>query len=533
MRRLTAPIVRTTAIAAALLLAIPASPAAVQTRSATPTDEAAIVHALNRLTFGATVEDVQRVKQAGLDDWIDRQLDPSRLADAELEARLAGFDTLELSSSAIAAEYAGPARRERKEAQRRQGEQGEPEPGRPMAKPSAAQTKGREVLMELSEAKLLRAIYSERQLDEVLVDFWFNHFNVFAGKGQTRVYITEYEREAIRPHVLGRFRDLLEATARSPAMLFYLDNWLNSAPAEALPLARARRPLPSGAPPRRARGLNENYARELLELHTLGVDGGYTQTDIVNVARAFTGWTIDRRDENNVFRFVPALHDAGEKRVLGQTIRAGGGEQDGERVLDIVAAHPSTARFIAAKLARRFVSDQPPPALIDRAAARFTETSGDLRAVVRVIITSPEFYAADVRAAKVKTPLELVASALRATGAHVENAAPLIRVLRDLGMPAYLCQPPTGYGDTADSWVSSGALVSRMNFAMDLTHGKLRGITAPSISGGSADPAIARDEARKALLLNASDTTLATMVKAETAEQTWALAIGSPEFQRR
>lgn len=534
------------AIAAALLQAD-----RVQTKDAVPTDEGAIVHALSRLTFGATPQGVELVKKVGLANWIDRQLEPMAIADRALEARLATFETLTLSSSVIAAEYDRPARLERRQAQQRSNGADAPpatpapsasmgsEPARPARAyrpaPSAAQIKSREILTQLSDAKLLRAVYSERQLQEVLVDFWFNHFNVFAGKGKTENFVTEYEREAIRPHVLGSFRDLLEATAKSPAMLFYLDNWTSSAAPDAATLTPARRkpakttagaPMPRG----RRRGVNENYARELLELHTLGVDGGYTQADIVNVARAFTGWTLDRRDEGG-FRFAAALHDAGEKRVLGQTIAPGGGEQDGERVLDILAAHPATARFIATKLARRFVSDQPPAALVARVAATFQQTHGDLRDTVRTLITSPEFFAAEARHAKVKTPLEFVASTLRATGAEVTNARPLTRVLRELGMPLYLCQPPTGYADTADTWVSSGALVNRLNFAMDLASGRLKGIDLPDLG---SDPAVARDRAQGQLLPGrASDATIATMTRAVTTEQTWALAIGSPEFQRK
>jgi uncharacterized protein (DUF1800 family) len=338
-------------------------------------------------------------------------------------------------------------------------------------------------------------------------------------------------------------------------MLFYLDNWMSSAPEGATTLAAAR---PAGGnrirrgrrqrlddmgalaaqAPRRTRGLNENYGRELLELHTLGVDGGYTQKDIVEVARAFTGWTIVR-PEGDEFRFVPAMHDAGEKIILGHRI-AGGGEDEGERVLDLLASHPSTARFIASKLVRRFVSDQPPAALVDRVAARFRDTRGNLREVVRLIVTSPEFFAPEARAAKVKTPLEFVVSALRVTGATIETALPAVRALRDLGMPLYFCQPPTGYDDTAETWVTSGALVNRMNFALDLASGRLRGVALPALQTpqttetGAPDLAQLRtDLAATVLHGRASPFTMATMAKATTPQQTLALAIGSPEFQRR
>jgi len=411
-----------------------------------------------------------------------------------------------------------------------------------------------QIISDLSEAKILRAVYSERQLEEVLVDFWFNHFNVFAAKGPTRVWLGEYERTAIRPHVLGNFREMLEAVAKSPAMLIYLDNRMNAAedsrrggigrrvlrgPKARVPGGAAgadsnaeRREAPTiGASPRRSRGINENYGRELLELHTLGVDGGYTQQDVVNVARAFTGWTIVGPGQGG-FRFAAAMHDSGEKTVLGHTIRAGGGIDDGLQVLDILVARPATARFIAEKLARRFVSDEPPAALVDRAAARFAATRGDLRETLRVIITSPEFFAPDAYRAKVKTPFEYVVSALRATGAELGVALPIVRELRELGMPLYLCQPPTGYDDTAATWVSSGALVSRMNFALALGGNRLRGVNV-SFNSDAAVPAVRARLLKDALAGAASAATLSTIEKATTVEQTVALAIGSPEFQRK
>ena len=462
-----------------------------QTRAAESTESAdQVLHALNRLTYGPRPGDVERVKAMGLQKWIESQLAPARIDDRALDARLARLETLTLDSATIQREYSEPARMERRQRQLQNAGNGEPGTGnREMRdmEPSDVLRKDRQILAEVAEAKLLRAVYSERQLEEVLVDFWFNHFNVFAGKGATRNYVTQYEREAIRPYVLGHFRDMLGATAKSPAMLFYLDNWLSSS-------AQGARGAQTN---RRSQGINENYSRELLELHTLGVDGGYSQEDIVNVARAFTGWTMQPR-QGSGFIFDARRHDRGEKRVLGNTIKAGGGADDGERVLDIVAAHPSTAKHIATKLAIRFVSDTPPPALVDRAAARFTATRGDLREVVRLIVTSPEFAAADARRAKVKTPLEFVASALRATGAEVRTAVPLARTLRDMGMPLYFCQPPTGYDETATTWVNAGALVSRMNFAVDLSKNAVRGVRVPLSS-----------------------------------EQTLALKIGAPEFQRQ
>ncbi len=421
--------------------------------SAQPSRDADILHALNRLTYGPRPGDVERVRALGLRPWIDQQLQPSSIDNSALDRRLARLETLTLDAQTIQREYSGPAMVERRQ---RDGQASE------------AQRKSRLVMAEVEEAKLLRAVYSERQLEEVLIDFWFNHFNVFAGKGATRNYVGGYEREAIRPYVLGSFREMLGATARHPAMLFYLDNWLSSAQsAQGAQGAQGAR--------RRSSGLNENYARELLELHTLGVDGGYTQDDIVNVAKAFSGWTMQPR-QGSGFIFAVNGHDRGEKIVLGQKIAAGGGQADGERVLDIVASHPATAKHISTKLAIRFVSDNPPAALIDRVAARFIATKGDLREVIRTLLASPEFLAPGTYRTKVKTPLEFVASALRATGADIRNAVPLARMLREMGMPLYFCQPPTGYDDNATAWVSAGALVSRMNFAVDLSKNKVRGV---------------------------------------------------------
>jgi uncharacterized protein (DUF1800 family) len=286
--------------------------------------------------------------------------------------------------------------------------------------------------------------------------------------------------------VLGKFRDLLGATAKSPAMLFYLDNWMSADPNGPHPVSQPPRvvrgpfggrvlmPRPPRQPqdrPNAPKGLNENYGRELLELHTLGVDGGYTQQDVTEVARAFTGWTIENPRQGGGFVFRPQLHDVGPKIVLGHPIKGGGGQSDGEQVLDLLAKHPATAHFIATKLARRFVSDAPPDALVNRAAERFLKTDGDLREVTRTILLSPEFLAADAIDAKTKTPFEFLVSALRATGSDVTDARPFVRRLQELGMPLYQCQPPTGYKDTADAWINTGSLVARMNAAERLSAG--------------------------------------------------------------
>jgi uncharacterized protein (DUF1800 family) len=294
------------------------------------------------------------------------------------------------------------------------------------------------------------------------------------------------------------------------------------------------RPQPAAQGKNARKGLNENYGRELMELHTLGVDGGYTQHDVTEVARAFTGWTIQQPRQGGSFTFEPRLHDDGEKIVLGHRIKAGGGITDGERVLDILAAHPSTAHFIAAKLVRRFVSDAPPPALVDRVAARFSATGGDLRETVRTILTSREFLAPDAYRAKVKTPFEFVVSAVRVTGADVTRAAALVRSVQQLGMPLYQCQPPTGYTDSAEAWVNTGALVSRMNFAFQLASNSIRGVI---VSGAdAADGPIGRDRTSilpAALNDDVSEATRATIVRATTTPQMIALVLGAPEFQRR
>ncbi len=451
---------------------------------ALPADDAAIKHLIDRVSFGSRPDDLDRVKAIGLDRYLDEQLHPERLADDGLEARLAELTTLRMSSRQIAEQFEIPQLKARQAAAANaNGGDAKPDP--------AMQQRANTPVLELQQQKILRAVYSTRQLQEVLVDFWFNHFNVDVRKGADRFMLTEYERDVIRPHVFGKFRDLLRATAKSPAMLFYLDNWMSvdpNGPHIEVPPARIVRG-PFGTPvvvqppvriprqnPNAPRGLNENYGRELMELHTLGVDGGYTQQDVTEVARAFTGWTIDQPHQGGGFKFDPRRHDDGRKVVLGHVIKAGGGEHDGEEVLDILARHPSTARFIATKLVRHFVSDTPPPSLVDRVAKRFRDTDGDLREVMKAILTSPEFRSSDAYHAKVKTPFEFVVSAVRATDADVRDARPLVRQIAELGEPLYQCQPPTGYKDTADAWVNTGALVGRMNFGLALAGNKLRGI---------------------------------------------------------
>ena len=425
------------------------------------------------------------------------------------------------------------------------------------------------ILAELAMAKVTRAVYSDRQLQQVMDDFWFNHFNVFAGKGEDRYYLTAYEREVIQPHALGKFKDLLLADAKSPAMLFYLDNFLSVDPRAAQREAQeryARRmaryrgwgppPVPPNAQQKKKneRGLNENYGRELMELHTLGVDGGYTQKDVTEVARCFTGWTIEKPRIDAQFKFDERLHDPDPKLVLGKKIHAGG-MKDGEEVLDLLVHQSATAKFISTKLARRFVSDNPPPALVARMAQTFQESDGDIKAVMHTMIYSPEFWSREAFRSKIKTPYELVISATRALGTDVDMPQPLVAWVARIGEPLYQCQPPTGYSDKADAWVNTGALLNRLNFSLALAGNKMRGSRTDiaSLLGveSSADPKGALERAVQLFLGGqAGATTVETLEKQLDNPQVVqaklddpvkqvdlgvvaGLVLGAPEFQRR
>jgi len=404
--------------------------------AATPSERERAEHALNRLGFGAKPGDVERVLRIGVDRWIEQQLHPERLDDRAVDARVARYTK----------DVEIPPREEKEMARRA----------------------ARKAIGDVSAQRILRAAESERQLNEVMVDFWMNHFNVFAGKGLDRFLVASYERDAIRPRVWGRFEDLLMATAKSPAMLFYLDN------------VRSR----SGA-------LNENYARELMELHTIGVDAGYTQIDVTELARVFTGWSMDRRGKGMVeFRFRKFAHDRGTKTVLGVKL-SGGGIDEGERMIRFLARHPATAKHIATKLCIRLVSDKPSTALVERVANRFHDTNGDLRATVKAVIDSPEFWSA--RGAKVKSPFEYTVSAIRASGAKIDDPIPLARELRKMGEGLYFAQPPTGYPDDAESWSTSGATLARLDFVLALVHNKMPGVR---VRASDAD-ALARTLGRK------------------------------------
>jgi uncharacterized protein (DUF1800 family) len=452
-----------------------------------------VAHALSRLTFGARPGDVQRVRAMGVDQWIALQLAPERIDDRLLKVFLDGYPTISMTAEQLFAAYPRP--QQIQQAIRRDS-------GRISAADSIALRRAamdaQRVATEIQSARVARAVLTERQLEEVMVEFWENHFSVFAGKGQVRYYLPDYDR-AIRPHALGKFRDLLGAVATSPAMLFYLDN-VQSGVEPGRPVLVAQQPMgrrravrpPVGqtmpgqtlpgdavtAPALQGRrpGLNENYARELLELHTLGVDGGYTQQDVINVARALTGWSIDNARGGGRFIFRPAIHDAGPKTVLGVPLLEGRGIEDGEQVLTILARHPSTARFIATKLARRFVADTPPATLVDRAAATCTRTDGDIREVVRTIVTSPEFFSQAAFRSKVKTPFELVASTLRALNAVPDPTPRTARVVQQLGQPIFGKETPNGYPDVADAWLNTGAILNRINFGTMTVSGQVPGV---------------------------------------------------------
>jgi uncharacterized protein (DUF1800 family) len=325
------------------------------------------------------------------------------------------------------------------------------------------------ITSELQQAKLMRALYSERQLLEVMTDFWFNHFNVYLNKDADQYLTTAYERDVIRAHALGKFKDLLVATAQSPAMLFYLDNWLSMGPKSPAAVAANK-----GKPGQAVPGLNENYGRELMELHTLSVTGGYTQHDVTELARVLTGWTIQPLEQGAAFQFDAKKHEPGDKVVVGQTIPENG-MNEGMQVLDMLAHHPNTAKFICKKLAMRFVADDPPPALVERMSAKFLATDGDIREVLWTLFKSPEFWSAKAYRAKVKTPFEFVISSLRATGTDLNNPGPMLGILNKMGMPLYQMVPPTGYSMTASTWMNSEALIDRMNFALALSDGKVGG----------------------------------------------------------
>lgn len=521
-------------------------------------EEQKVAHLLDRATFGARPGDIERAMKLGWEKYLDEQLRPERISDQVVEQRLKNIESIHLSSAELAKNYPPPqvlkqilkergielpgpnqnpgqfTKKDAKRSFKQMGKEAErksddkmddQEPARPSDNPQAGATQPgvndaakrreayqvlrdmgyrpqQEVVQESQQAKILRAIYSERQLQEVMTDFWFNHFNVYVQKGPDRILTASYERDAIRPKVLGKFEDLLKATAEHPAMLFYLDNWMSASPNSKMPdrddLRRMRRERRLGRfgnragrrmaiaddqrmlnmnarVARRSRGLNENYAREIMELHTLGVDGGYTQKDVQEVARCFTGWTIRNPRAGGDFYFNQFTHDDGEKTVLGKKIPSGGGIKDGYSVIRMLATHPSTAKFISTKLARKFVSDNPSPALVARMSQTFVKTDGDIREVLQMMFKAPEFFATENYRAKIKTPFEMTVSAVRAIGADTNGNPQFHRWMAQMGEGLFMCQPPTGYPDTAERWVNTGALLERMNFALALSDNRIPG----------------------------------------------------------
>ncbi|MDB4881444.1 MAG: hypothetical protein JWL95_210 [Gemmatimonadetes bacterium] len=436
-------------------------------------------HVLNRLAFGARPGDVAKVRAMGVDQWIALQLAPDRIDDRATDALVASYAMYAKPTSELVAMYqqGQQAVRQRGKQLAQQGDTASKKDVRaellrenPQLQERVRQT--RRIVGDVQSLKLARAVESERQLDEVMTDFWENHFSVYTGKGLTRLFVPAYDRDVIRPRAMGKFRDLLGAVAKSPAMLFFLDQFQSTVDSTHSALKSVRQPRMRTA--LRGRGLNENYARELLELHTLGVDGGYTQRDVIEVARALTGWTMNPR-QSAEFAFRPEIHDADEKIVLGQRLPAGRGIEDGEQVLDILARSPATAHFIARKLAIRFVSDDPPPALVESAARTFLKTDGDIRETVRTIVTSSEFFSRAAYHAKVKSPFELVASALRAFGAQPDTTLRSAQVVAFLGQPIFGHQAPNGWPETGEAWMNAGAILNRINFGLALAGGRIPG----------------------------------------------------------
>jgi len=524
------------------------------------TQEQRIVHVLNRLGFGARPGDVERVKAMGLENYINQQLAPEKIADSVAENKVKDLSILTMPTAQLYEKYPQPAQLIRQLQNRGLLPKDQENPRQNEESRKVIQEYYKEngleqpqrIMAELHASRILRAVYSERQLQEVMVDFWTNHFNVFAGKGADRWLLPSYDRDTIRPHAMGKFSALLQATAQSPAMLFYLDNFQSVSPNA----SRGRAQIMANAPIQPRRGINENYARELMELHTLGVDGGYTQKDVQEVARCFTGWTIfqprgavaavtPRRfamadTPAGTFFFNARTHDDGEKIVLGNKIPAGGGFNDGLKVLDILAHHPSTAKFIATKLVRHFVSDTPPPALVNRVAAAFTKSDGDIRETLKAIFFSNEFNSAEAYRAKVKRPFELVISAIRTLGADTNGGPGTHRWIERMGEPLYGFQTPNGYSDAAESWVNTGGLLERMNFGLALAGNRVQGTKVDLTKLGT------ENTDRNKLVDASLKTILAGEVSAATKQallkqldQTDPLAkvvgliLGTPEFQRQ
>ena len=479
-----------------------------------------IIQALNRLMFGSRPGDALKVRAIGLDNWIDQQLHPDKINDSAMEQFVAKYPAIHQDQNDLLRQYAEQQRERRDVKRERVDSTRVMTAADSLALRQQLQQRGnltRQVVTQLQSSRVARAVASERQLQEVMTDFWENHFNIYAQKGGPEpYYLADFDENVIRPHALGKFRDLLEAVAKSPAMLFYLDNARSMADGNR-PTQRQQRQLRQL---RQRQGLNENYGRELLELHTLGVDGGYTQQDVINVARAFTGWTIKPPAQGGGFMFRPQIHDAGEKFVLGHKLAAGRGMDDAEDVLDILAKSPATAHFISFKLARRFVSDSPSKALVDHAAQVYLKTDGDIREVLRAIITSPEFFSQQAFRTKVKSPFEVVVSAMRALNAAPDSTPRSAQVIAFLGQPIFGHQAPNGWPETGESWMNTGAILNRINFGMAAAAGRLPGVdirAVPALDTLRSAPRDKQVDAVVATILNGmvSPDTRAVLVSGE------------------
>jgi uncharacterized protein (DUF1800 family) len=539
--------------AAGHVAALPPAPV-VAMRELTADQQAA--QAVNRLTFGPRPGEIERVNAMGTDRWIDRQLAPEGISDAALDGVLQGLPVWSMQVKTLTDSFPPQDVYIRNLRTAR----GLPPNAQLVLTPDdsiamkAMNDRGNQYFNQFQAAKVMRAQMSERELVEVLTDFWENHFSVYVGKMPARYALLEYDRDIIRPRVLGKFRDLLGAVAHSPAMLYYLDNFQSAADSNHLTVPEMRQAERTGRRPvnHRRNGLNENYGRELLELHTLGVDGGYTQKDVIAVARALTGWTLNDPRAGGGFIFREGMHDAEPKIVLGHTLAPGRGVEDGEEVLDIVARHPATAHFIAFKLVRRFVSDSPATALVDRAAETFRRTDGDLRAVMHTILTSPEFFSRAAYRAKVKDPFELVLSARRIMNASPDTSASTAYQIQRMGQQLFGHLAPNGWPETGDQWINAGSLLDRINFGVQAGSGRLRFAPAEQwpgwallsampldrqvdgivdqLLGGSASPDT------RSILFKGQNPLVAAGAPAPvrpSLKDLLGIALGSPEFQRR
>src|ERR1044071_1442347 len=554
-----------------LLLILLTQPMVFAQKQRSLTEQQRIVHVLNRLGFGARPGDVERVKAMGLENYINQQLNPEKISDTVAENKVRDLNVLNMTTAELYEKFPQPGQLLRQlqargklpadlaEARENRVKGGanaaptempstempkrdampapQPPQGNPLENEKYRQLlqdyyrenglqQPQRIMAELHASRILRAVYSERQLQEVMVDFWTNHFNVFAGKGADRWLLPSYDRDTIRPNALSKFSTLLQGTAQSPAMLFYLDNFQSVSPNANANRGRGllQQLRAEQRPQQQRRGINENYAREVMELHTLAAAGSYTHKGVQGVARCLTGWTIfqprgggaavnammgegARRNAGSFF-FNQRVHDDGEKTVLGHKIPAGGGIKDGLMVLDILAHHPSTAKFIATKLVRHFVADNPPQSLVDRAAATFTRTDGDIRETLKTILFSKEFNSAEAYRAKIKRPFELVVSAIRTLGAETNGGPQTPQWIARMGEPLYGFQTPNGYSDAAESWVNTGGLLERMNFGLALAGNRVQGTRVDLAKLNAPDKSKLIDESLKMIV--AGDISAAT-----------------------